>query len=305
LDDIGEDRRAQLRRARIDMLRNVLEDLLRVEPEGDDVFRGATSAVFDRVYGGQTLAQGLMAAAATIADGRQPNSTHCYFLRIGDPKKPLTFKVERVRDARNFSNRVVRVEQGGVVISMLMFSFAHAGGGFEHQWKMPDAMAPETLPSRDESLVALYGETLPMNAGVPWPIDIRHVNRRPWDSEPGDGRNLLWLRADMPLPDDPLLHTALLLYASDFAMPEAVIARHPIHWEDLMVGRGVFGASLDHSFWLHTPVRFDDWLLHEQESSRGAGGRGYTTGRFFNRQGELVASVAQEIFIKETGSVGG
>jgi acyl-CoA thioesterase-2 len=95
-----------------------------------------------------------------------------------------------------------------------------------------------------------------------------------------------------------LLHAALLLYASDLTMADAVTVQHPIRWEDLIAGRDYFGASLDHAFWLHAPARMDDWLLHEQESSRAADGRGFATGRFFDRSGVLVASVAQEIFIR-------
>ncbi|QGZ93771.1 Acyl-CoA thioesterase 2 [Terricaulis silvestris] len=283
------------------MLRHVIEDLLSIEPAGADRFRAAKqSDVFDRVYGGQMLAQGLRAAAATVDGARPPNSAHCYFLRLGDPTVPLEFHVERVRETRTFSNRLVRAQQNDHCVCLMMFSFCAAGEGLEHQWAMPDAPAPETLASRDEQLIAIHGDELPLNAGVPWPVDIRHVNRRPWDPEIGEGRNLLWMRADDALPDDPLLHACLLLYASDLTMAEAATARHPIRWEDLIAGRGIFGASLDHSFWLHQPVRFDDWLLHVQESSRGGGGRGFTTGRFFDRGGRLIASVAQEIFIKET-----
>jgi acyl-CoA thioesterase-2 len=106
------------------------------------------------------------------------------------------------------------------------------------------------------------------------------------------------MRADEPLPDDPRLHAALLLYASDLTMADAVTVQHPIRWEDLIDGRGYFGASLNHAIWLHARARIDDWLLHEQESSRAADGRGFTTGRFFDRSGALVASVAQEIFIR-------
>jgi acyl-CoA thioesterase-2 len=109
------------------------------------------------------------------------------------------------------------------------------------------------------------------------------------------------MRVDEQLPDDPLLQSCLLLYASDLTMADAVTNQHPIVWEDLIAARGLFGASLDHAFWLHAPARIDDWLLHVQESTRAADGRGFATGRFFDRAGRLVASVAQEIFIKETG----
>lgn len=301
----GETLRDKCREARLGTLRHVIEDLLSIEPMGPDRFRAAKrSDVFDRVYGGQMLAQGLITAAATVDGARPPHSAHCYFLRLGDPSFPLEFHVERVRETRTFSNRLVRAQQNDACVCFMMFSFCRAGEGLEHQWAMPEAPAPEELTSRDEELIALHGDALPLNAGVPWPIDIRHVNRRPWDTTIGEGRNLLWMRADGALPKDPLLHACLLLYASDLTMSEAAIAQHPIRWEDLIAARGLFGASLDHSFWLHQPVRFDDWLLHVQESSRGGNGRGFTTGRFFDRDGRLIASVAQEIFIRETGGNG-
>jgi acyl-CoA thioesterase-2 len=136
---------------------------------------------------------------------------------------------------------------------------------------------------------------------VPWPIDLRYVDQPPWERRIGDGRQRVWMRVDEKLPDDPILHAAVLLFASDLTLSDAVINQHPIVWEDLIAARGLFGASLDHAVWLHAPTRVDRWLLHVQESSRAVAGRGFATGRFFDEAGALVASVAQEIFIKETG----
>jgi acyl-CoA thioesterase II len=130
---------------------------------------------------------------------------------------------------------------------------------------------------------------------------MRHVDHKPWDPQTSDGRNRVWMRADEKLDDDPLLHAGLLLYASDLTMADTVTTQHPIVWEDLIAARGIFGASIDHAFWLHAPVRVDGWLLHVQESSRAVDGRGFSTGRFFDAEGRLVASVAQEIFIKQAG----
>ena len=169
---------------------------------------------------------------------------------------------------------------------------------------MPGTPAPEEVPERDLELIARGDGTPPYNAGVPWPIDLRHVDHRPWDESPGDGRNRVWMRVDEAVGDDPLLHACLLLYASDLTMADPVTAQHPLVWEDLIAARGIFGASIDHAFWLHRPVRMDRWLLHVQESSCAVDGRGFTTGRFFDEAGQLVASVAQEIYIKETGEAG-
>ncbi|HEY2481983.1 MAG TPA: acyl-CoA thioesterase domain-containing protein [Caulobacteraceae bacterium] len=282
------------------MLRALVGRLGRIAPAGeDDVFiNGPAAGVFDRVYGGQSLSEALMAAAKTAPAGRRFHAAHCHFLRLGDPAQATQFNVERLGDARSFTARQVRAEQDGRLILIATFSFAAPSDGIAHQRPAPDAPPPETAPSRDEELLALHGRDLPTNAGIPWPIDIRHLDQRPWDETIGSGHHRLWMRADEALPDDPLLHAALLLYASDLTMADAVTVQHPIRWEDLIAGRDYFGASLDHAFWLHAPVRMDEWLLHEQESSRAADGRGLATGRFFDRSGALVASVAQEIFIR-------
>ena len=293
--DVEQEARAH----RIRVLHRLIERLRRIEPAGEDQFVIARDAgAFDRIYGGQSLAEALMAAAATAPAGRLVSSAHAYFLRLGDPVLPTTYRVDRLRDTRSFSVRQARAEQGGHPILTATFSFASPSQGITHQGTAQDAPPPEDLTSRDLELMALYGADLPRNAGIPWPIDIRHVDHRPWDDAIGDGRHRLWMRVDEDLPDDPLLHAAVLLYASDLTMADAVTVQHPLRWRDLIDGRGMFGASLDHAFWLHAPARIDDWMLHVQESPRAADGRGLTTGRFYDRSGALVASVAQEIFIK-------
>ncbi len=281
------------------MLRRLVTRLGSLESAGENLFSIAPAAgAFDRVYGGQSLAEALLAAARTVTPERTVHSAHCHFLRLGDPALPIRYGVERLRDTRSFSVRQVRAEQDGRAILIATFSFARSGGGIAHQWTMPEAPAPEQVTPRDVALLTLHHGALPRNVGVPWPIDLRHVDQPPWQPTIGDGNHRVWMRVDEALPDDPLLHTALLLYASDLTMADAVTVQHPIVWEDLIAGRGMFGASLDHAFWLHALVRADEWLLHVQESARAADGRGLTTGRFFDRAGTLIASVAQEIFIK-------
>jgi len=294
-----EELREKARGDRIAVLRQLVDRLRSIKPSGDDRFKMApATGVFDRVYGGQSLAEALLAAAATTPSDRTVNSAHGYFLRLGDPSRPTSYAVDRLRDTRSFSVRQVRAEQAGLPIITATFSFAAASEGIAHQGPAPDTPPPEDVASRDIELLARYGRDAPRNAGIPWPIDIRHVDQRPWDDTIGDGRHRVWMRADEPLPDDPLLHAALLLFASDLTMADPVTVQHPLRWEELIDGKGFFGASLDHAFWLHTPTRIDEWLLHVQESTRAADGRGFTTGRFFDRSGRLVASVAQEIFIK-------
>ena len=290
-----------IRRQRDSLLQNMIDRVLTVSPLGDDVFAGGdASSAFDRIYGGQIMAQALMAAAQTVPDGRSIHALHTFFLRLGQPDRPVTYRVERLRDTRTFSNRLVRAEQDGALLAILTQSFRSAAEGISHQSLTEEAPDPETLPDRDALLVEAYGADFPVNSGVPWPVDIRYVDRRPWDRFAADGANRVWMRSPAPLPDDQLLQTAMLLYASDLTMADPVVAHHPINWEDLIAARGMFGATLDHSFWLHAPTRFDDWLLHVQEAPRAYQGRGLTTGRFYTRTGELVATVAQEIVINET-----
>lgn len=167
---------------------------------------------------------------------------------------------------------------------------------------MPATPDPRSILPRDVALLAMHDGHPPRNAGVPWPIDLRHVDQPPWDGAVGDGRHRVWMRVDETIADDPRLEDCLFLYASDLTMSDAVTNQHPIAWEDLIAARGLFGATLDHSFWLHVPTRLDHWILHVQESTRAVDGRGLSTGRFFDQSGTLVASVAQEIFIKETGA---
>ena len=99
-----------------------------------------------------------------------------------------------------------------------------------------------------------------------------------------------WVRAQGPLPPDPLLHDCVLAYASDFSLLSTALLPHGRSWlsQDLAV------ASIDHALWFHRPLRIDDWLLYAMDSPTAQGGRGFSRGQFFDRQGRLVASVAQE-----------
>ena len=299
---VTEELCTRARTDRIAMLRRLVLRLGQVEPVGENRFVvAADQGAFDRLYGGLMLADALMAAAATVPAERRVHSAHSYFLRLGEPSLETSYAVERLRDTRTFSVRQVRVEQAGRPINVTTFSFAGPTRGFAHQWPMPDTPAPEDVAPRDVELIARGEGTPPFNSGVPWPLDLRHVDHRPWDERTSDGRHRVWMCADEDVGDDPLVHAALLLFASDLTMSDPVTGQHPIVWEDLIAARGVFGASMDHAFWWHAPVRIDRWLLHDQESWRAIDGRGFSTGRFYGETGALVASVAQEIYIKETG----
>lgn len=259
-----------------------------------DIFRGRNERERGpRLFGGQVAAQALVAAGRTV-EGQSPHSLHAYFLRPGDPKTPVVYRVDRIRDGRSFSTRHVVAIQRGKAIFNMSVSFQVAETGYTHQMPMPEAPPPEGLPSWTD-LVAKVIDRMPPEvrawAPRPRPIDMRFVQPPTFlGGEPRSGPNLVWLRVSRRLPDDPFLHQCLLTYASDMSLLDNIVRPH---------GRnGPLGplmmASLDHALWFHVPLRVDDWLLYAQDSPAAAGARGFARGAIFTRTGQLVASVAQE-----------
>lgn len=263
------------------------------------LFRGSSQKQpHGRVFGGQVLAQGVVASGRTVRDlpgePRRLHSIHAYFMRPGDDTQPITFSVERMRDGRSFSTRRVHAVQHGKPILSMSASFQTPDTGLDHQDEMPAAPDPMTVPS----LADLYG-------GVDDPrarhlaaraIELRHVegNLFAGAAEERVAEQLVWLRAVGRLPDDPLVHEAVLAYASDYSLLEPILRRHGRAWTD----RGLSAASLDHAMWFHRPVRADDWVLYAQSSPSAQGGRGLGIGRMFAADGTLVASVAQEGMVR-------
>jgi acyl-CoA thioesterase-2 len=275
---------------------SLLDEVLAVQPRGDGRFVSQPSpGAFDRLYGGQLLAQALLAAAQTVPAERLVNSMHAYYLRLGDPTSPIDYAVTNLRDSSSYSTRRVTVTQGERALAEVMISFHRGGVLMDHQQPMPSVAGPEDFLPRAEAIARDLGDAAPANAGKGWPVEVRYGGREPWNQNPGEPRNILWMRIPGTLPDQPLVQAAALAYSSDLVMFEVVISPSEISWVDLVQGRGVFGSSLDHTIWFHRPFRADDWLLMTQESVAAAGSRGVATGRFYNRDGLLVASVAQEI----------
>lgn len=262
-----------------------------VDDRGQDLFVGQSQPQpWGRVFGGQVLGQSLVAAGRTAPDGRRVHSLHGYFLRPGDSEMPIEFAVERLRDGRSFSARRVQALQHGAPILAMIASFQTEDTGLEHADDMPDAPDPETLPTASE----LLGH-LDHPAARYWsrerPIDLRHVESPLYITAGGErvARQAVWMRALGRLPDDDLLHRAVLGYASDYTLLESVLRRHGVAWASQ-----VKAASLDHAMWWHRPARADEWLLYVQASPSASGARGLGIGRIFSRDGALVASVAQE-----------
>lgn len=267
----------------------------------EDIFTGVSHYMSSgRIFGGQVLAQSLIAASRTLPDERRLHSMHGYFLRPGDSRHGLTFAVDRIHDGRSFSTRRSQAYQDGVPIFSMIASFQDVHPGLTHEIPMPTGIpAPESLPSLDDNLAEL-----PPAARVRWgnrPFDFRHVDAPVYRSVEG-GRipsQMVWVRSRRPLPDNPQLHRAALAYASDSTIQDSILRAHGIPW----LSDGLKVASLDHAMWWHRDGRADEWMLYVQESPSASGGRGLATGRMYARDGALLASVAQEIMVRVPASL--
>ena len=259
------------------------------------VFIGRSHFYRGRVFGGQVLAQAVIAAGRTVAmvegSPRYLHSLHAYFVRPGDDTRPIRFAVEQVRDGGSFSTRRVQAMQRGHVLLSMMASFQVEADGLDHAEPMPDAPDPDHMPTIAEQMADIDHPSRDF-LSRPRAIDIRHVDGNLYLEPASDrrARQSLWLRSSGPLPDDPLVHAAVIAYASDFSILEPVLRRHGLVWMD----HRLRPASLDHAMWFHRPVRADDWVLYTQQSPSASGGRGLSLGRMFARDGRHVVTVAQE-----------
>jgi acyl-CoA thioesterase-2 len=280
---------------------SAVDDLLRIldlEPLEHNLYRGRSPQVgWQRVFGGQVIGQALVAACRTV-DGRRPHSLHAYFLLPGDPKVPIVYEVERLRDGRSFTTRRVKAIQHGRAIFAMSVSFHTEEPGFDHQAPMPRVPLPEELPSEAE----VKADVMPR---MPDPVRAYYERERPIELRPVEFSRYttrapmepsfnVWIRATGRLPDDPAIHQCVLAYASDMTLLDSSLIAH---------GRTVFersiqAASLDHALWFHRPFRADEWLLYAQDSPSAAGARGFSRGLIYTRDGTLVASVAQEGLIR-------
>jgi acyl-CoA thioesterase-2 len=274
-----------------------LDDLVRlldVERVEEDIFRGVSpESRQQRVFGGQVAGQALVAAGRTVDPERQVHSLHAYFIRPGDPAVPIVYEVDRVRDGRSFTTRRVVAIQHGKAIFSLSASFQKAEPGMDHAEPMPVVPDPESLPTFGERIAQLGPDAAKLYTDRQRPIDLRYVADPPWitrESGPHEARNQVWMRADGKLPDDDLLHVCVLAYASDMTLLDSVLARHGVYWGT----DKVLGASLDHAMWFHRPFRADEWFLYDCTSPSASNARGLAQGRFFTRDGSLVATVVQE-----------
>jgi acyl-CoA thioesterase-2 len=274
---------------------DALLSILDLEPLEVNLFRGVSpNNGWQRVYGGQVLAQALVAAARTVDTDRMAHSLHGYFLLAGDPASPIVYDVERIRDGGSFNTRRVKAIQHGRAIFSMSVSFHKSEDSYDHQIPMPGAPAPEAVPDAREFMDQLI-DKLPDNMRRYWsrerPIDMRIVDAgRYLNRESKAPVQQVWIKSNGSLPDDPRIHQAVLAYASDFTLLDTALIAHG----KLLFDTDIQLASIDHAMWFHRPFRADDWLLYAQDSPSAFGARGFGRGSIFTREGVLIASVAQE-----------
>jgi acyl-CoA thioesterase-2 len=235
------------------------------------------------VFGGQILAQSTIAASLTVAEPAVPHSLHAYFMRAGRTDSEIRFVVDPLRDGRSYSTRRIDAVQGGLVIATTLASFGRPEDGPDHQDDAPARPAPDELAARVPVSAAPDG---PSRAGA---LEMRAC---PLEGDPDPASSATWIRIGGRLPDDPLLHRALLVYLSDLTVVHGAFRRQRLSRRDVRT------ASLDHALWLYRSARVDEWVLYESRSPSAAGGRAAGQGRLFSASGLLLASAGQEMSVR-------
>ena len=246
-----------------------------------------------RIFGGQVLAQALMAAGKTVNDEKTPHSMHCYFLKAGNSAKDVLYTVTPMTDGRSFSARQVIATQDGRAIFSCTISYHITELGLQHQSTIPDVPHPDTLISRTEFAQQMqdkYGADKRSSYRMP-PIEIKPLSPRDSfephiDNEPTGH----WMRIREPLGEDNSLHVIMLTYMSDLTLLGTAFRPHPYTPES----SGIQFASLDHSIWFHDIFRADEWLFFHQDSPVASGARGFNRATVYTQDGRLVASLSQE-----------
>lgn len=277
-----------------------LLDILDLEQLEHDLFRGRSpSTSWQRVFGGQTIAQALVAAQRTVDPSRHVHSLHGYFMLGGDPKVPVIYEVDRIRDGGSFTTRRVVAIQHGKAIFSLEASFQKPEPGLDHQVPAPPGVPPPERLESQQELIKRLGE------GVPQPIKSYWLRARPIEMKPVfvehyttreklEPKQHVWVRFVGKTPDDIPRRTALLAYLSDMTLLDTSTFAHG----RMIFDQDIQAASLDHAMWFHRDHALDDWLLYTQDSPSSSAGRGFTRGALYARDGTLIASVAQEGLIR-------
>lgn len=281
-----------------------VDDLLRMlqlnPKESQDGFESFEAMTLNRessrIYGGQVLAQAIVAGAQSVAADRTMHSIHAYFVRPGDVDQPLSFDVKKLNDGRSFSTRRIQASQASEEIFSAIASYQTDTQGAEHSSPAPENIPdPESLPTVAE----LVGHVpLPIAQAIAFerPFDIRHVDPPLWLAADPERKpsTAIWFKAFAPLGDDPIIHQAAIAYASDYVPVEPGLRAHGKYWLE----QGMKVASLDHAVWFHRPARADEWLLYVLDSPSAQDARSLATGKIFTAEGVHVATVAQETMLR-------
>jgi acyl-CoA thioesterase-2 len=273
---------------------DTLIETLTLEPIEENLFRGGSPPEERiRIFGGQVVAQALTAAYKTV-EGRVCHSLQSYFIRPGDPTRPVLYQVERSRDGHSFTTRRVLAIQKGEQIFNMACSFQLPEPGYEHQGDMPHSASPDEALKDLEAMIARqppeatrWISQSPIEMRGIDPVDVTAPAAKP-------AHQMVWLRARKDVGDDIALNQALLAYASDYSLLGTAMRPHGVSWQS-----GVQTASLDHILWFHRPTNFSRWHLYVQDSPSASGARGFNRGSIFREDGVLVASAAQEGLIRK------
>ncbi len=272
-----------------------LKELFDLSPHGADTFVGTGPLYpWGGLFGGHIVAQALRAASLTVEDGLLPHSLRAYFIRRGDHTEPVRYEVDRIRNGRSFATRRVVSRQSVGAILNLEASFTRA----EPSVDVSPIAAPLNVPNP---------ESITSTAWLDW-IDRRWVSDSYRTSESagsrdGLGRSMAWMKTNEDLGDDELVHRCALAYLSDDLPTDAVVRAHPEFskradenlWD-------LFTASLDHTIWFHRPMRADVWHLYDVSCHAFVGGRGLSIGHVFTADGLHVATIAQEVLVRDPSS---
>lgn len=249
-----------------------------------------------RTFGGQMMAQALVAATRSLEHDLPPSALSVHFIAGGDPAKELEFHVARLRDERRFANRRVDVIQDGDLLTTAMVSYLSGGRSLEHAIEPPDLPDPLSVPDVDE-LLRGFEDVVPHFVNALRPIDWRYTNDPTWvmrDKGEKLTYNRVWMKAQGKMPQDRSMHAAALVYSSDTTVLDSIITTHGLSWGF----DRIFAVTTNHSVWFHRPIKFDEWVLYSTTSPVAADSRGLGTGHFFDRSGQLLATVVQEGIVK-------
>ena len=267
--------------------RDSLGAILSIEDAGALEFSARLEDFWGSALGADAIARAALAAWRT-AEGRQLHALHACYLGPLPPGVPLRLRVERLSDTRALARRRVQVLDDDRLLCSVTAGFVVPGEGLSYQGASlePDLPRPEDLPSTLETATAegwadySFGpvEFRRIGAAWPWPPAAAHASTTHRE----------WVRPRQPLPDDPGLRMAALVFLSDFYS----------HWTASdRLGTGFVPPrfqALDHAVWIHRPEPWKGWWLLEAVSDVGSGGRMFTRRELYSAAGSLIASASQE-----------